>query len=272
MNVTKASKYYGMSRQNFYQQRERKQQKVNQDCLIVEMVLEIRKHHPRMGGRKLYFLLRDTIEGLNMKVGRDVFFDVLRANGLLVEPKKSFVITTRSFTRFYRHKDHYNNKQFSKANSAWVSDITYIRVDSGFKYLSLITDAYSRKIIGWQLGDSLETKWTLKALQKALKQAKVTEGIVHHSDRGFQYTSKAYTQLLEKNKMLISMGECGNCYDNAKAERVNGILKIEYLLDSQFKTNKEAEKAVEQAIKLYNKERPHLSLDYKTPQQVHLAA
>lgn len=241
--------------------------------VVLELVRQIRGRHPRMGGRKLYELLKKTFAGMGIKVGRDTLFGILRDHELLIEPKRNFTVTTKSFGRFYQYKDHYNDQTFTSPNQAWVSDITYIRVGEGFEYLSLITDAYSRKIVGWELGPSLETKWTLEALKMALKGVKTTKvGIVHHSDRGFQYTSKQYTGLLEKNKMVISMGEAGNCYDNALAERVNGILKQEYLLDRKFKDSKAALACVKQAVQLYNQERPHMALNYKAPEVVHSAA
>lgn len=209
---------------------------------------------------------------LGFNIGRDAFFDVLRQAGLLIKPSKKYAKTTQSFGWHHQFIDHFNGVLFLKPNQAWVSDITYIRVGNYFMYLSLITDAVSRKIVGWKLANSLETVWVSEALEMALKQAKCTENIVHHSDRGFQYTSKAYTKTLTDNKMLISMGEKGNCYDNAMAERVNGILKIEYLLDTTFNSQKVALKAIQEAIDNYNDKRPHWSLKLKTPNQVHNAA
>ena len=153
------------------------------------------------------------------------------------------------------------NFQASKPNEKWVSDITYLRVGASFKYLFLVTDAYSRKIVGWHLGNSLESKWAVEALRMAIGQCPHTRGLVHHSDRGFQYCSKVYTEMLEEAGISPSMGEAGNCYDNALAERVNGILKTEYLLDRNFKTLKDALAAVKHAVWAYNVKRPHMSLN-----------
>jgi putative transposase len=225
-----------------------------------------------MGGRKLYFKLRSSLVAMGVKIGRDAFFKLLREKDLLVKPKRNFTITTRSFERIWKYEDFYNGKVFKAPNQAWVSDITYLRVDEGFEYLTLITDAYSRKIVGWELGETLETKWTYNALKKAIKGCKNVQGVIHHSDRGFQYTSKMYTEELINHKMLISMGECGNCYDNAMAERMNGILKDEYSLDAKFKSHSMALRAVKQAIELYNTDRPHMALAYRTPIDVHHAA
>lgn len=240
--------------------------------MVVNEVKKIRRDHPRMGGKKLYWLLADTIHGLAPAVGRDKFFDLLRSHNLLVKRRRKYVVTTQSFQRFFKYKDHYNGVSWIRPHQAWVSDITYIRVGEGFMYLFLITDAFSRKIVGWQLAYTLETKWALKALEMAIKQCHNTKKLVHHSDRGFQYCSHDYTTLLKKNKIKPSMGQAGYCYDNAMAERVNGILKDEYFLDSTFKKSEDAKNAVKQAIRKYNEKRPHWSLALQIPAQVHAAA
>ncbi|RYY31775.1 MAG: IS3 family transposase [Sphingobacteriaceae bacterium] len=160
-------------------------------------------------------------------------------------------------------------KPVVRSNQVWVSDITYLRTRKGFIYLSLITDVYSRKIVGWHVDVSLGVEGTLKALKKALGQCKSTEGLIHHSDRGIQYCCYLYTDLLKKHGVIISMGEAGNCYDNAIAERVNGILKGEYMLDSTFRDHSQAEKSVKQAVHLYNYKRPHWSLNLKKPADVY---
>lgn len=205
-------------------------------------------------------------------LGRDKFFDILRKKKLLVKRRKKYVYTTDSFHRFRVYKNALKNKSLTRANQAWVSDITYLRVEGGFAYLFLITDAYSRKIIGWSLSDSLAIEGAIIALRMALKQCAETKGIIHHSDRGIQYCSKEYVALLTKSSITISMTEENHCYENSKAERVNGILKEEFLLDSEFADKKVALKAVGEAIGTYNKKRPHWSLKLCTPEQVHLAA
>lgn len=240
--------------------------------MILEEVREIRREHPRMGGKKLHYVLSEYINGLSEGLGRDKFFDLLRNNDLLVKRRRKYVTTTQSFKRFFQYKDHYNGITWTRPHQAWVSDITYIRVAEGFWYLFLITDAFSRKIVGWQLAPTLETKWALKALQMALEQCSDPTNLVHHSDRGFQYCSNEYTALLHDKKAIPSMGEAGYCYDNAMAERVNGILKDEYLLDSTFKKSDNALTAVKQAIGKYNEKRPHWSLGLQIPAQVHKAA
>ena len=233
------------------------------------IVLEMIRDQRRIGARKLRFLIKDDIVELGLKIGRDRLFDLLRDAGLLVKRRKKYVSTTKSFMRYSQFGDLFNGKVWTSAHQAWVSDITYLRVGTSFKYLFLVTDAYSRKIVGWHLGSSLESKWAVEALKMAIGQCPHTPGLVHHSDRGFQYCSKVYTGMLKEAGISPSMGEAGNCYDNAMAERVNGILKIEYLLDRNFRTLKEAFAAVKQAVWTYNDKRPHMSLNMGKPSEVH---
>lgn len=233
------------------------------------MVREQRRTHPRIGCRKLQVLIKDDIIRLGLKMGRDKLFDLLRDAGLLVKRSKKYVRTTESFMRYSQFKDLFNGRVWTSAHQAWVSDITYLRVGGTFRYLFLVTDAYSRKVVGWHLGDSLESKWAVEALRMAIRQCPHTSGLVHHSDRGFQYCSKVYTEILEKAGISPSMGEAGNCYDNAMAERVNGILKTEYFLDRNFRTMRDVFAAVEHAVWAYNDKRPHMSLNMWKPAEVH---
>jgi len=225
-----------------------------------------------IGGKKLYHLLKDDLHKIDSGLGRDKFFDILGRKKLLVKRRKKYVYTTDSFHRFRVYKNALKNKSLTSANQALVSDITYLRVNSGFVYLFLITDAYSRKITGWTLSDSLSIEGAINALKMAAKQCSHTDGIIHHSDRGIQYCSNEYVALLKKRKMVISMTEENHCYENSMAERVNGILKQEFMLDSKFANQSMALKAVKQAIETYNTRRPHWSLKLSTPQQVHQAA
>lgn len=234
------------------------------------MVLDKRKLLPRVGGKKLYFMLRHDLAQLEESPGRDRFFDILRNNELLIKRKRKFVNTTDSYHRFYKYKSLIKGISINRPNQVYVSDITYIRLDKGgFVYLFLITDAFSRKIVGWHLSESLGIEGAIKALKMALKQCPDTSKLIHHSDRGIQYCSRDYTKLLLKNKVGISMTEQNHCYENSLAERVNGILKQDFLLDGEFRSQKIAGKAVKQAISSYNELRPHLSLDYQTPEIVH---
>lgn len=267
--MSSCCKYFGYSRSAYYDWTKRKSEQEAKEGLVLELVREHRRIHPRIGGRKLYKLIEGDLTSLSISVGRDKLFDLLRSSGLLVKLKRKYMVTTQSFSRFSRYKDLYNGQEWNSIDQAWVSDITYIRLKDSFRYLYLITDAYSRKIVGWHLGSTLESQNAVEALKMALSQCKRSKGLIHHSDRGFQYCSKVYTELLKKAKIESSMGEAGNCYDNAMAERVNGILKTEYLLDGTFKSLKEAYSAVKHAIWAYNEKRPHLSLKMAKPSEVH---
>ena len=205
----------------------------------------------------------------NLKVGRDTLFKVLRDHNMLTLRKKYSVRTTNSLHRFRKYKNMAKDVTVTRPNQVWVSDITYIRTLKGFCYLALITDAYSRKIIGYDLSDSLELGGCVRALNKALYQAKNIDGLIHHSDRGIQYCSNVYTQVLKRKHIGISMTEDNHCYENAMAERVNGILKDEFYLDQTFMNTNHAKRATKNAIKLYNEVRLHLSLDFKTPNMVY---
>ena len=188
---------------------------------------------------------------------------------MLIHRKKYTTRTTNSLHRFYKHKNIIKDIQITKSNQVWVSDITYIRTTKGFCYLALITDMYSRKIVGYDLSDSLELAGCVRALQKALKQPGKRSPQIHHSDRGIQYCSNVYTQILIRKNIKISMTEDNHCYENAIAERVNGILKDEFYLDQTFDSIQHAKRATKNAVNLYNEIRLHLSLDFKTPNYVH---
>jgi transposase InsO family protein len=226
-----------------------------------------------MGARKLLSLVSGVNKVPDVKCSRDRFFELLRKNGLLVKKKRRpYPKTTKSFGWFRKYEDQFNGRSFNKPHRAWVSDITFIRVADRFRYLFLTTDAYSRKIIGWELANNMESQWAVKTLQMAMKQCPSMKGVIHHSDRGFQYCCKAFSALMESREGVMSMGKVGYCYDNAMAERVNGILKTEYLLDSTFRNADQAYKATAQAIKSYNEQRPHWSLGLKIPADVHTEA
>jgi putative transposase len=235
-------------------------------------VHDIRRYQPKIGGKKLYKLLKTDLDNLEGCIGRDKFFDILRNRKLLVKRRKKYVTTTDSWHRFHKYKNKFKGKLLTGPNQAYVSDITYLRTNEGFVYLFLQTDAYSRMITGWNLSDSLAIDGAIRALKMTIKQCKNSEGAIHHSDRGIQYCCKEYVKILNKNKMEISMTEENHCYENAMAERVNGILKEEFLLDEKFANKASALKAVKEAIESYNNRRPHWSLNLCTPQQIHKAA
>jgi len=240
--------------------------------IVIELVRDIRCYQPRIGGKKLYKLLKDDLYKLQGSIGRDKFFDILRKQGLLVKRRKKYVTTTNSWHRFHKYKNKLKQKILTGPNQAYASDITYLRTGEGFMYLFLQTDAWSRMITGWDLSDSLAIDGAIRTLQMTIKQCPRPEGVIHHSDRGIQYCSNDYVEILNSHKMEISMTEENHCYENAMAERVNGILKQDFLLDEQFASKALALKAVKQAIQSYNIRRPHWSLNLSTPQQIHQAA
>lgn len=258
-----------MSRQNFYKGRKQRQRRQIDADLIEELVKAERAFQPRLGGKKLHYILKPKLLEAGVRIGRDRFFAVLGERGLLLERLPKAPRTTNSRHSLPIFVNQLAKMKLTGFNQAWVSDITYIRTDEGFLYLSLITDAWSRKIVGYHAGDTLETEGCLMALEKAVKE--LMDGLfpMHHSDRGCQYCSHLYTGKLREYGLGISMTEENHCYENAKAERVNGILKQEYGLGIPFCTKQQAIASVDQAVMLYNTRRPHLALNYKTPEEVH---
>ncbi|QLE03061.1 IS3 family transposase [Galbibacter sp. BG1] len=261
---------FGLKRDAYYKYKNRADERLKLEQKIVEIVQKRRRSLPREGVRKLIKSLDNEFVKANLKVGRDTLFNVLRKHNMLTLRKKYSSRTTNSLHRFYKYKNIIKDVEVTRPNQVWVSDITYIRTVKGFCYLALITDMYSRKIIGYDLSDSLELKGCVRALNKALYQAKNIKSLIHHSDRGIQYCSNVYTQILKRNRIDISMTEENHCYENAMAERVNGILKDEFYLDQTFTDVAHAKRATKNAIKLYNEIRLHLSLDFKTPNMVYL--
>ena len=262
-------KYFQCTREAYYKSLRQQENSYYSDEIILEMVQSERRLQPRLGGRKLYFMLSPYIHEIAPHFGRDKFFALLRKHKLLVEPKRKFCKTTNSWHHFHKYSNEVKDLLITRSNQVWAADITYLRTENGFVYLSLLTDMYSRKITGWHLSNSLSIEGSLGALKKALRQNSLTETLIHHSDRGIQYCSKEYTKTLRNKNISISMTVENHCYENAMAERVNGILKDEYLLDRTFKNFIHAEKSCKEAIMLYNTRRPHLALNYKTPEEVH---
>jgi len=261
--------YWQVSRQAYYKMHRDFIEREEQARGLLDRVKGIRKRHSKLGTIKLRSELSMELRKCGRGFGRDKFFDLLRYHDLLVKRRRKYAITTNSDHPFYKHKNRLAGLTITRPDEAWVSDITYLRTRSGFVYLSLVTDVYSRKIVGWDVNVSLAVEGSLKAVKKAISSCSVTENLIHHSDRGIQYCCYAYTGLLKKNGIKISMGEAGNCYDNAIAERVNGILKDEYLLDNEFANYDQAVRATREAIYLYNYERPHWSLGLKKPADVY---
>jgi len=262
----------GMTRQNFYKGRVARQKAEVDAGLVVELVRGERVLQPRLGGRKLFKILSPVLENEGIKLGRDRFFDILREKGLLVPPLPKSPRTTRFEPSLPVFHNLVAGLELTGPNQAWAADITYIRTLEGFLYLSLITDMWSRKIVGFHVGDSLETEGALFALAMALASLGRGAKPIHHSDRGCQYASHLYVGTLREAGLQISMTEELHCYENAMAERVNGILKQEYYIGSCFRNKNQAKAAVKEAVYLYNTRRPHMSLDYKTPEKMHRMA
>jgi putative transposase len=262
----------GMSRQNYYAARCLRQRREVDEGMIVELVKRERRMQPRLGGRKLLHLLSPELVEAGVNVGRDRFFEVLAEADLLVVPKPGTPRTTNSRHSLPVFGNLLAGKDLCAPNEAWVSDLTYIRTDEGFLYAALITDAYSRKIVGADIGDSLEAEGCLRALDQALHDLPAGAHLMHHSDRGCQYCCHAYVERLQTRGLPISMTQVMHCYENAQAERINGILKQEYEMDRTFRTKAQAKAAFQQAVWLYNHRRPHQMLQYRFPADVHAEA
>lgn len=261
-----------MSRQNYYREKRQRQREKIDEGLVVEWVKEQRRWHPRMGTRKLLRKIQPQLQETGIRLGRDRLFEILRREGLLIPKKRRKGPSTNSLHHFHKHPNFLKEADITGVHQAWVSDLTYIRSEEGWLYLSLVTDDFSRQIVGWEASDGLEAEGCLRALEQALGQLPARSRPIHHSDRGIQYCCNAYTKRLKKRKLKISMTEENHCYENAKAERVNGILKQEYGLGVTFRTKAQARQVIKQAIWLYNEARPHVSLDYQIPAEVHRRA
>lgn len=259
---------YGYSRQGYYKHGRLEEKRVEEEKKVLGAVLEIRKRQPRVGTRKLQRMLNSR----GIEVGRDKLLEMLRKKGWLISRRKKYVRTTQSRHRFRVYRNEVRSLLLSRAEQVFVSDITYVSTQDGFVYLSLITDAYSRRIMGYCLSESLSIEGSLKALVMALRNRKDKRvPLIHHSDRGIQYCSQAYVDLLKHNKVTISMTEDNHVYENALAERVNGILKEEFGLGETQVSYEVAKNFVDEAITIYNHERLHMALDYITPAQKHAA-
>ena len=260
---------FGRSRQAYYQRNKYNYKEEVKEEILLQLVDKERILMPKIGGRKLLERIQPRLP-TELSIGRDSFFDFLRRHGLLVGKRRRRVKTT--FSNHWLHKYPNLIKEFVplRANQLWVSDITYVETATGFVYLNLITDAYSRKIIGWAIGKTLEAIYTIEALRMALKQVpKGIEGLIHHSDRGVQYCCGDYVKILKKNHVQISMTENGDPRENAIAERVNGILKDEWLNQMKLKSLEHAMVELKRITMIYNNYRPHSSLDMKTPEFAH---
>jgi putative transposase len=270
ISLSRFCRLLGVTRQAYYQHFWQEEFiGIEQDLVLLE-VLRIRSRHRHMGGRKLYELIQPYLSAHQIKIGRDALFDLLQANHLLVRRRKRRVYTTQSFHWLRKYPNLIKDWSVSQPNQLWVSDITYWKITSGYVYISLITDAFSHKIVGHHVAESLETVETIEALKMALiNRSENQNQLTHHSDRGIQYCSHDYVKLLGEHNIKISMTENGDPRENAIAERVNGILKGEYLYDYSVQNLSDAKQVLNFVIDLYNNERPHMSCDFKTPAAIH---
>lgn len=261
--------WYEITPQAHYQMQKREKAKQEVEAQVTGMVQTIRAKHKRMGTRKLLNELQLPLREAAIKLGRDQLFNLLRGQGMLVPRRRRQTRTT--FAGGWRCKNLLENLEVTHPNQVWVTDITYIDTENGFNYLALVTDLFSRRIVGFDLSNTLAHESAKRAFDMAVRLAgkKNVKQLIHHSDHGVQYTSRPYRQHLADHRVCSSMGAVGNCYDNAVAERVNGILKIEYGLNDRFVSSAHAACAVSEAVWLYNHERPHLSLQMHKPDDLY---
>lgn len=261
---------FGKRRQSYYKKKKYGTTEAFQGELMLQMIAHERKLMPRLGGRKLYFKIRPRLPA-DFQMGRDKFFVFLKHNNLLVRKKRYRAITTMSSHWLRKYPNLIRDFVPTGAHQLWVSDITYVETKEGFVYLFLITDAYSRKVVGWCVSMTLEAKNAVKALHMALAQLPAgVKNLIHHSDRGVQYCSSKYVDILNKHEVNISMTENGDPLENAVAERINGILKTEWINEMKLESLKDAIFQIRNIISIYNRERPHSSIEMLTPEQAHL--
>lgn len=262
-----------MSRQNYYQKRRQRQRRQIDENLVVELVLRERRLQPRLGARKALHLIKAELHKAGVRIGRDRFFEILRFRELLLPPLKAeWPCTTCSSHYLPVFKNRIKDLKIGGPNEVWVSDLTYIRTEEGFMYLALITDRFSRKIVGHDLDDTLEVLGSIRALDQAIGELPKGATPIHHSDRGSQYCCHEYVQKITQAKLTMSMTEQDHCAENAMAERMNGILKQEYGLGARLKTKALARAMATNAVHLYNTHRPHLELNMDFPNLVHSRA
>jgi transposase InsO family protein len=261
---------FGKTRHAYYDSLWRKESSLVKEDVILQEVINIRKDLPRLGTRKLHYVIQNKLISHQISFGRDYLFDLLSEHKLLIRQRKRKAITTDSRHWMRKYSNLVKGLAITRPEQVWVSDITYIRLTNQWGYLSLITDAYSRKIMGYSFRQDLAAEGCIEALKMALNNRLYNESIIHHSDRGSQYCSHNYVDLLLKNNIGISMTENGDPYENALAERINGIIKTEFNLYSSTLGFDQTGYQVSKSIKSYNELRPHASCDYLTPNQAHL--
>ena len=276
--VTSQCRLLGVSTQAYYKHGDSQMRKMADEAFVVEFIRRIRQKDPGLGGDKLWMMYKQEF-GEEHSVGYNRFYDIIERHNLKVRKKKRRARTTNSDHDLPLYPNLVRELIPLRPNQVWVSDITYMVIylnaqtgEYDFCYLSLVTDYYTKEIIGWCVGETLEAKFAIEALDMALGRlgGNPASGLIHHSDRGVQYASYAYTDILKENNIRISMTECGDPKENAVAERVNGIIKNELLMGMSFFSIDEVKSALKVAIDFYNNERPHMSLDWKTPAEAAL--
>jgi transposase InsO family protein len=261
-----------MSRQNYYARRKARERRQVDGDLVVGLVQRERRLQPRLGTRKLHHRLKAELKEAGAGLGRDRLFEELRNRGLLLSPVRApYPHTTQSYHNLPVFRNQIREVELKAPNQVWVSDLSYLRTREGFLYLALITDKYSRKIVGWHVGDTLEAVGCVRALERAFQDLPAQAKPIHHSDQGSQYCCHEYVNRLQSRGLGISMTEHNHCAENALAERMNGILKQEYGLGEELPSKAGAREAVDQAVWLYNTQRPHTALGYRVPAEVHQA-
>jgi putative transposase len=270
LGLSKICRLFGVTRQAYYQSFYRDEFVGIEQELVIKEVISIRKNHPRIGTRKLYIMMEQFMMEHQIKIGRDALFDLLSLHNLLIRKRRRKIITTQSNHWMKKYPNLIKEFVSIAPNQLWVSDITYWKTEVGPFYISLITDVYSHKIVGYNLAENMEAIESLKALEMAICDNKDIRNLIHHSDRGSQYCSHKYVNLLQDYEINISMTETGDPLDNAVAERINGILKNEYLECYSVNSFEEAKELLVGVVDLYNQERPHMSIGNLTPEKVHL--
>lgn len=268
MNLSTACRLFGISRQAIYKRQKAYEQKQIVLSEVKAMVRAQRMDMPRLGTRKLYYLLQQDFERRKIKIGRDGLFAFLRNEHMLIKPLKNYTRTTWSKHWLHKHPNLAKEISVQRPEQLWVSDITYIKTRTQNCYLSLVTDAYSRRIMGYHVSEDLKTESVMEALKMATADRVYSKHLIHHSDRGLQYCAEPYQQLLQTHAITCSMTDGYDCYQNALAERINGILKNEFLLQMPA-DSQQLKLIVKQSIATYNNKRPHLALNMKTPNYVH---
>lgn len=261
---------FGKTRHAYYDHSWRTSQSVMREDIVLSCVCRLREQMPRIGTRKLHFMMEPLLAGHGIRIGRDYLFELLSERGMLVRQRKRKAVTTNSRHWMRKYANLVSNLDVTRPEQLWVSDITYIRLASQWGYLSLVTDAYSKRIMGHAFRADMTAAGCVEALEMALRNRMYAKTLIHHSDRGSQYCSKEYVKILTDNNIAISMTENGDPYENAIAERVNGIIKSEFSLHSSQLGFDQTSLQINLKIKTYNSVRPHASCDFLTPEQAHL--